>query len=137
MTVKIQSVHFDADKKLLDFVQERVDKLTTFYDGIINGSIVGCPFHGFDQPFPAKLFLLAQDAYTTPVGLFRIIGLVKNLGDVIFNNRSDSSCPTDKFIWVPVTYKPVGGRQVVFGGTVTILDCTSPVISDSFFIVKY
>ncbi|MCE3280742.1 MAG: hypothetical protein K0S44_2933 [Bacteroidetes bacterium] len=27
MTVKIQSVHFDADKKLLDFIQERVDKL--------------------------------------------------------------------------------------------------------------
>lgn len=40
MTVKIQSVHFDADKKLLDFVQERVDKLTTFYDGIINSEVV-------------------------------------------------------------------------------------------------
>ncbi|MCW3086541.1 MAG: raiA [Bacteroidetes bacterium] len=40
MTVKIQSVHFDADKKLLDFVQERVDKLTTFYDGIINSEVI-------------------------------------------------------------------------------------------------
>ena len=40
MTVKIQSVHFDADKKLLDFIQERVDKLTTFYDGIINSEVV-------------------------------------------------------------------------------------------------
>ncbi|HSH65126.1 MAG TPA: ribosome-associated translation inhibitor RaiA [Bacteroidia bacterium] len=39
MTVKIQSVHFDADKKLLEFVQEKVDKLTQFYDGIINSDV--------------------------------------------------------------------------------------------------
>lgn len=39
MTVKIQSVHFNADKKLLKFVQERVDKLTQFYDGIINSDV--------------------------------------------------------------------------------------------------
>jgi putative sigma-54 modulation protein len=39
MTVKIQSVHFDADKKLLEFVQERVDKLTQFYDGIITSDV--------------------------------------------------------------------------------------------------
>jgi putative sigma-54 modulation protein len=40
MTVKIQSVHFDADKKLLEFIQERVDKLTLFYDGIINSEVI-------------------------------------------------------------------------------------------------
>jgi putative sigma-54 modulation protein len=40
MTVKIQSVHFDADKKLLEFIQERVDKLTTFYDGIIKSEVI-------------------------------------------------------------------------------------------------
>lgn len=39
MTVKIQSVHFDADKKLLKFVQEKVDKLTQFYDGIITSDV--------------------------------------------------------------------------------------------------
>jgi putative sigma-54 modulation protein len=39
MTVKIQSVHFDADKKLLKFVQEKVDKLTQFYDGIIASDV--------------------------------------------------------------------------------------------------
>jgi putative sigma-54 modulation protein len=39
MTLKIQSVHFDADKKLLEFVQERVDKLTQFYDGIISSDV--------------------------------------------------------------------------------------------------
>jgi len=36
MTINIQSVHFDADKKLLDFVNDKVEKLNTFYDGIIN-----------------------------------------------------------------------------------------------------
>jgi len=39
MTINIQSVHFDADQKLLDFVNEKVDKLKTFYDGIINSEI--------------------------------------------------------------------------------------------------
>ena len=39
MTIKIQSVHFDADKKLVEFVQERIDKLTHFYDGIISSDI--------------------------------------------------------------------------------------------------
>nr|MBA3664970.1 HPF/RaiA family ribosome-associated protein [Bacteroidota bacterium] len=35
MTINIQSVHFNADSKLLDFVNEKVNKLTTYYDGII------------------------------------------------------------------------------------------------------
>ena len=39
MTINIQSVHFDADQKLLDFVNEKVDKLKTYYDGIINSEI--------------------------------------------------------------------------------------------------
>lgn len=40
MTINIQSVHFDADKKLLGFVNEKVSKLNTFYDGIINSEII-------------------------------------------------------------------------------------------------
>lgn len=39
MTINIQSVHFNADKKLLDFVQEKVSKLSTFYDGVISGEV--------------------------------------------------------------------------------------------------
>ena len=39
MTINIQSVHFDADKKLLDFINDKVEKLNTFYDGIINSEI--------------------------------------------------------------------------------------------------
>lgn len=39
MTINIQSVHFDADKKLLDFVNDKVGKLSTFYDGIIASEV--------------------------------------------------------------------------------------------------
>ncbi len=39
MTINIQSVHFTADRKLLDFVNEKVEKLNTFYDGIITSEI--------------------------------------------------------------------------------------------------
>ena len=39
MTINIQSVHFNADRKLLDFVQEKVSKLSTFYDGVISGEV--------------------------------------------------------------------------------------------------
>ncbi len=39
MTINVQSVHFDADRKLLDFINEKVGKLATFYDGIITCEI--------------------------------------------------------------------------------------------------
>ena len=39
MDVKIQSIHFDADKKLIDFVNEKVNKLGHFYDGIIASEV--------------------------------------------------------------------------------------------------
>jgi putative sigma-54 modulation protein len=39
MTINIQSVHFTADKKLIDFVNEKVEKLNTYYDGIINSEV--------------------------------------------------------------------------------------------------
>jgi len=39
MQVKIQSIHFDADKKLLEFIQEKVDKLGHYYDGIMGGEV--------------------------------------------------------------------------------------------------
>jgi len=39
MTINVQSVHFDADKKLLNFVNEKVEKLNTFYGGIISSEV--------------------------------------------------------------------------------------------------
>lgn len=40
MTNNIQSLHFTADSKLLDFVNEKVNKLTTYYDGIISSDVI-------------------------------------------------------------------------------------------------
>ncbi|MBO9727805.1 MAG: ribosome-associated translation inhibitor RaiA [Chitinophaga sp.] len=36
MNVQIQTVHFDADSKLIDHVNKKLQKLTTFYDRIIS-----------------------------------------------------------------------------------------------------
>lgn len=40
MTPNIQSVHFNADKKLIDFINEKVNKLTQFHDGIIGSDVI-------------------------------------------------------------------------------------------------
>ncbi|MCF8424480.1 MAG: ribosome-associated translation inhibitor RaiA [Bacteroidia bacterium] len=40
MTTNIQSLHFDADKKLIDFANEKMNKLKTYHDGLINGEVI-------------------------------------------------------------------------------------------------
>ena len=40
MKINIQSLHFDADKKLLDLVEEKINKLSRYYDGIIGTDVV-------------------------------------------------------------------------------------------------
>ncbi|HAP69669.1 MAG TPA: ribosome-associated translation inhibitor RaiA [Flavobacteriales bacterium] len=39
MTVKIQSIHFDADAKLLNFVESKVGKLNTYSNTIIDSEV--------------------------------------------------------------------------------------------------
>ena len=39
MNMQIHSVRFDADKKLIDFVQHKVAKLTQFGEDIINAEV--------------------------------------------------------------------------------------------------
>ncbi|MBL7914374.1 MAG: ribosome-associated translation inhibitor RaiA [Bacteroidia bacterium] len=39
MKIKVQSIHFTADKKLLQFIEEKVDKLFQFYDSIIDSEV--------------------------------------------------------------------------------------------------
>lgn len=39
MKLQIQSLHFDADVKLTDFIQKKLDKLETFYDRIVDGEV--------------------------------------------------------------------------------------------------
>ncbi|WP_435137816.1 ribosome hibernation-promoting factor, HPF/YfiA family [Formosa sp. A9] len=39
MKVNMQSVNFTADKKLIDFIQKRMDKLDLFYDKVISSDV--------------------------------------------------------------------------------------------------
>ena len=39
MDIKIHSIHFDADPKLLNFIESRLNKLLLFHDGIINAEV--------------------------------------------------------------------------------------------------
>ena len=39
MKVQVHSIHFDADVKLLDHIQGRLDKLDKFFDRIVDGEV--------------------------------------------------------------------------------------------------
>ena len=39
MKLQMHSIHFDADVKLLDHIQKKVDKLETYFDKIIDGEV--------------------------------------------------------------------------------------------------
>ena len=39
MKTKIQSIHFDADQKLIDYVFQKIEKLEHFYDRILDATV--------------------------------------------------------------------------------------------------
>ena len=39
MKLNIQSIHFDADQKLLDIIQKKADKLDQYFDRIVSGDV--------------------------------------------------------------------------------------------------
>lgn len=39
MQIEIRSIHFKADKKLEDFIKDKIEKLSQFYDGVIGGEV--------------------------------------------------------------------------------------------------
>ena len=39
MRLQMHSIHFDADIKLIAFIQKKLDKLETFYDRVIDGEV--------------------------------------------------------------------------------------------------
>ncbi|MGW8122540.1 ribosome hibernation-promoting factor, HPF/YfiA family [Roseivirga echinicomitans] len=40
MKVQIQSIRFNADTKLIDFIQKKLDKLDTFYERTIDAEVI-------------------------------------------------------------------------------------------------
>jgi putative sigma-54 modulation protein len=39
MKLQVHSIHFNADVKLIDFIQKKIDKLETFYDRLVDGEV--------------------------------------------------------------------------------------------------
>ncbi|MFN5325099.1 MAG: ribosome hibernation-promoting factor, HPF/YfiA family [Bacteroidota bacterium] len=39
MKIKVQSIHFDADQKLIDFIEGKIEKLTHYYDQIMDTEV--------------------------------------------------------------------------------------------------
>lgn len=39
MKLQVHSIHFDADIKLINFIQKKLDKLETFYDRLVDGEV--------------------------------------------------------------------------------------------------
>lgn len=39
MKVQVHSIHFDADSKLISFIQKKLDKLETFYDRMVDSEV--------------------------------------------------------------------------------------------------
>jgi len=39
MKVNINSVHFKADRKLVTFIEQKIEKLSVFHDGILGGDV--------------------------------------------------------------------------------------------------
>jgi putative sigma-54 modulation protein len=66
MQVNINSVHFKADKKLVAFINEKVEKLSSFYEGVI-GSDVTLKLENSEEPenkvAEIRLFIRGNDLY--------------------------------------------------------------------------
>ena len=66
MQVNINSVHFKADKKLVAFVNEKVEKLSSLYEGVI-GSDVTLKLENSEFPdnkiAEIRLFIRGNDLY--------------------------------------------------------------------------
>ncbi len=39
MKLQFHSIHFNADHKLVDFIQKKINKLETFYDRLVDGEV--------------------------------------------------------------------------------------------------
>ena len=39
MNIQIHSIHFDADKKLVDLITKKVEKLNHYFDAIIGSEV--------------------------------------------------------------------------------------------------
>ena len=66
MKINIQSIHFDADIKLLDFITKKVEKVKTFYEGIDNAMVylrLENDAHGENKVVEIKLNVASYEVF--------------------------------------------------------------------------
>ncbi|MEO5601205.1 MAG: ribosome-associated translation inhibitor RaiA [Cyclobacteriaceae bacterium] len=39
MKLQVHSIHFNADRKLVEFIRKKINKLETFYDRMVDGEV--------------------------------------------------------------------------------------------------
>ena len=69
MKVNLQAVNFNVDRKLVDFVQEKLDKLEKYYDKIVSSDV----FLKVENKTFDYIFTLSDGKNYTPNQLYNLI----------------------------------------------------------------
>jgi putative sigma-54 modulation protein len=66
MDLQVHSVHFDADRKLLDFIDKKIGKLEQYFDNIIAGEVflrLGNPSEPENKVAEIKLLIPGKELF--------------------------------------------------------------------------
>lgn len=66
MDLQVHSVHFDADRKLIDFINKRITKLEQYFDHIVNGEVflrLGNPSEPENKVAEIKISIPGKDLF--------------------------------------------------------------------------
>jgi putative sigma-54 modulation protein len=66
MDLQVHSVHFDADRKLLDFISKKIGKLELYFDNIIAGEVflrIGNPSDSENEVVEIKLNIPGKELF--------------------------------------------------------------------------
>jgi putative sigma-54 modulation protein len=66
MDLQVHSVHFDADRKLLDFISKKIGKLELYFDNIIAGEVflrIGNPSDSENKVVEIKLNIPGKELF--------------------------------------------------------------------------
>jgi putative sigma-54 modulation protein len=66
MDIQVHSVHFDADRKLLEFIDKKIGKLEQYFDHIINSEVflrIGNPSEPENKVTEIKLSIPGKELF--------------------------------------------------------------------------
>ncbi|MBP9987242.1 MAG: ribosome-associated translation inhibitor RaiA [Bacteroidales bacterium] len=84
MEIKVQSIKFDADQKLLDYIEKKVSKVEKFYDGVgdceVSLSLLPDPENKNVQirvAIPGSEVFVEKNADTFETAITECVGILK------------------------------------------------------------